>query len=198
MTKYALVGDIHSAEEELTDVLQHIKEKAPNAQIVGTGDIFECTISKKKLPLKKLKRFEDVFLTSSSFEQMIDFPTVYGNQEERILLTSTGGGELRQWMEELPETIELNKEAGIIHSHQWTWGGTPWGLQKASPVARLTFFGHSHTSQAFLDGSLQEIIFERTMSVEEGEWLINVGSVVDHREWVLYDEAEQTITFMKA
>lgn len=196
--KYALIGDIHSAEEQLRDVLAHIREEVPEAAIVGTGDIFECTISKKKLPLKKLKRLEDVMLTSSSFEQLLTFPSVYGNQEERILQTSKDGGDMRQSLEALPETIQLTKDAAVIHSHQWTWGGEPWGLQKASPLARLTFFGHSHTSQAFRDGGPIKIIFERPLDVSEGEWLINVGSVVDGREWVLYDEQAQEVIFYKA
>ena len=47
--QYALLGDIHSSKDDLEKVLAHISEKAPNAKLIGTGDLYECTVSKKDI-----------------------------------------------------------------------------------------------------------------------------------------------------
>lgn len=46
--RYALLGDLHSSIEDTKAVLQHIQEIAPDSKIIGLGDLFECTIGKKK------------------------------------------------------------------------------------------------------------------------------------------------------
>ena len=52
--QYALLGDIHSSKVDLEHVLADIMEKAPVAIKKGTGDLFECTISKKNSTEKKV------------------------------------------------------------------------------------------------------------------------------------------------
>ena len=60
--QYALLGDIHSSKEDLEKVLAHISDKAPKAILLGTGDLFECTISKKDITDQKFSRLEDVMI----------------------------------------------------------------------------------------------------------------------------------------
>ena len=64
---YALLGDIHSSKEDLEKVLADISEKAPEAVRVGTGDLFECTISKKNITDKKFTKLEDVMIIPEGF-----------------------------------------------------------------------------------------------------------------------------------
>lgn len=45
---YALLGDLHSNIEDTKAVLTHIQQTAKEAKIIGLGDLYECTISKKK------------------------------------------------------------------------------------------------------------------------------------------------------
>lgn len=194
--RYVLLGDIHSSEHDLRAVLRHAEEVAPDATYVGTGDLYECTVSKKQLPLAEPLPFHDVLLWTESFESLVTFPSVYGNQEERILLVSAGGGAVRERIEQLPEVIALNEEASVIHGHQWEWGGSPWSLQRADAPASVTFYGHSHTSMLIVDGVRKPVVFGKAYEIVP-DLLVNVGSVVANREWVLYDAAKRTVTFQK-
>lgn len=195
--EYALIGDIHSSKEDLEKVYRQFREVAPSAEIIGTGDVFECIISKKDMTEKKFTSLGEVLLNPDGFEAMLTFLTVRGNQEERIIQITATDEELREKIAVLPETLSI-EGAEVIHGHQWIWGGKPWSLQKAEPQHRLVFFGHSHTSQLSIDGEWQEIYWEVPQDVSNGEVLVNVGSVIDNREWVLYDAQKETITFMKA
>lgn len=195
--EYALIGDIHSSKEDLEKVYRQIREVAPSAEIIGTGDVFECIISKKDITEKKFTSLEEVLLNPDGFEELLTFSTIRGNQEERIIQITATDEELREKIAVLPETLSI-EGAEVIHGHQWIWGGKPWSLQKAEPQHRLVFFGHSHTSQLSIDGEWQEIYWEVPQDVSSGEVLVNVGSVIDNREWVLYDAQKETITFMKA
>lgn len=195
--EYALIGDIHSSKEDLQKVYKQIKEVAPHAEIIGTGDIFECIISKKDITEKKFSSLEEVLLNPDGFEALLTFSTVSGNQEERIIQITATDEPLRRKIAVFPETLSI-EGAQVIHGHQWQWGGEPWSLQKAEPQHRLVFFGHSHTSQLSIDGAWQEVHWHKPQEISSGEILVNVGSVIDNREWVLYDAKKETITFMKA
>mgnify|MGYP004574463109 FL=1 len=46
--KYAILSDLHSHFKNTKKVLKHIQQVAPNAEIIGLGDLFECKIGKKK------------------------------------------------------------------------------------------------------------------------------------------------------
>lgn len=195
--KYAFIGDIHSSKEDLEKVFGQIKEKAPEAKMIGTGDLFECTVSKKDITDQKFESLSEVMLNPEGFVELLTFPTVFGNQEERILLITESEDPIRAWIENLPETI-LVEGAEVIHGHQWKWGGEPWSLLEVNPNERVTFFGHSHTSALSIDGKWQEIDFNTPYDISDKEVLVNVGAVVGACEWVLYDAAEQVIHFMKA
>lgn len=194
---YALIGDIHSSKEDLEKVYAQIKEVAPTAEVIGTGDLFECIISKKDITDQKFTALEEVMLNPDGFEALLTFPTVSGNQEERIIQITATDEALREKIVALPETLSI-EGAQVIHGHQWKWGGEPWSLQKAETQHRLVFFGHSHTSQLLINQQLQEINWGVSQDVSQGDILVNVGSVVENREWILYNAKQQTVTFMKA
>ncbi|QUW22152.1 metallophosphoesterase family protein [Sporosarcina sp. Marseille-Q4063] len=195
--RYALLGDIHSSKEDLEIVLDHIEEMVPEATVFGTGDLYECTISKKDITDDKFTKLEQVMLNPKGFTELLDFPSVRGNQEERITYLTETEESLRKLLDSMPEVIEL--ESGqIIHGHQWKWGGKPWSLLQANVENSLVFYGHSHRSALTLDGVNQKMNFGIPFELTGQNVLVNVGSVVDNREWVIYDSVKNTVTFMKA
>jgi len=193
---YALLGDIHSSKEDLEKVLNHIQEVEPEAKIIGTGDLFECTISKKDITTDKFTRFEQVMLNPKGFTELLNFPSVIGNQEERILFITETDNQIRRKIEALPEVINLEK-GQILHGHQWTWGGEPWSLLQANIQTSPIFYGHSHISALTIDGVSEKINFGLPYTLIGENILINVGSVVLNREWLIYNSDENTVTFMK-
>lgn len=195
--KYAILGDIHSAKADLEKVLADIIEKSPEAIRIGTGDLFECIISKKDITDEKFKSLEEVMLIPEGFPELLTFPSVRGNQEERILKITETADPLREKIERIPETIEVGN-AEIIHGHQWKWGGEPWSLIHAEVSQSPVFYGHSHTSAMSRGGIQQVIEFGVPYSVDGENILVNVGAVVVDCEWVLYDSTENTVVFMKA
>ncbi len=194
---YALLGDIHSSKNDLEQVLADILNKAPEAELVGTGDLFECVISKKNMTDKKFSKLEEVMLIPEGFPELLTFPSVSGNQEDRILWITATADPLRSKIAALPETINLGR-AQVIHGHQWRWGGEPWALVHESVEQSFVFYGHSHQSILSCNGVRQEIEYGIPYSVYGEKVLVNVGAVVGDCEWVLYDSVEQTVTFMKA
>ncbi|MBD7986075.1 metallophosphoesterase family protein [Sporosarcina sp. Sa2YVA2] len=196
--KYALIGDVHSSKEDLKAVLLHVTEQAPDATLVGTGDLFECTISKRLITNKKFDNLSDVMLLPEGFVEMLTFPSVIGNQEERILFITETEDPLLGLLSAMPERMELGA-AEVIHGHQFEWGGDPWSLQKAEVTTALTFYGHSHRSGLLRDGFAEEkVVFGKPYTIGDEQTLVNVGAVIFDREWVLYDSIDNTITFMKA
>jgi predicted phosphodiesterase len=194
---YALLGDIHSSKEDLEKVLADILEKSPEAIRVGTGDLFECTISKKNITDKKFVNLEDVMIIPEGFTELLTFLSVSGNQEDRILMITETEDPLREKLATMPETFEI-AQAKIIHGHQWEWGGKPWSLIHAEVSETPVFYGHSHTSAWSINGVNQQLEFGIPYDVNGENVLVNVGAVIDDREWVLYDQANNTVTFMKA
>lgn len=195
--QYALLGDIHSAKEDLENVLAHISEKAPNAILVGTGDLYECTISKKDITEQKFIELNKIMLNPSGFTDLLTFTSVQGNQEERILQLSETNDPLREKIAAMPEVIEVG-EGQIIHGHQWKWGGEPWSLIHADVNKSPVFFGHSHQAMLSINGEEMDIIIDKPYILEGPEILVNVGAVVGNKEWALYDSIENTVTFLKA
>ncbi|MFJ7952054.1 metallophosphoesterase family protein [Lysinibacillus sp. NPDC096418] len=190
---YALLGDLHSSIEDTKTVLAQIQQTASDAEIIGLGDLYECTVSKKKaknitnLPLQKAAIVED------EFEELLTFPSVRGNQEERIM-NVTGIDRFTT----LPELIEIDG-ATIMHGHQFQWN-IKWQPTFPTFKQQILFFGHSHESGLYHKNKKIpiNITFGKPISLQEKQYGVNVGSVVDHREWCLYDSNSQTITFMRA
>lgn len=194
---YAILGDIHSSKDDLEKVLDHILAIAPEAIRVGTGDLFECTISKRDITDKKFSSLEEVMLLPEGFPELLTFLSVRGNQEERILMITETDDALRGKLSTMPETFEVG-HAEIIHGHQWVWGGEPWALIQAEARRSLVFYGHSHKSEISRNNIKVPIDFGKAYNVEGENVLVNVGAVVEDREWVLYDSSAKTVTFMKA
>ena len=190
---YALLGDLHSSIDDTKAVLAHIQQTASDAKIIGLGDLYECTVSKKKainisnLPLQKAAIVED------GFEELLTFPSIRGNQEERI--TSVTGIDR---FTILPETIEIDG-ATLMHGHQFQWN-INWRPTFPTFKKQILFFGHSHESGLYHNNKKIpiRITFGKPIALQEKQYGVNVGSVVDHREWCLYDSNNQTITFMQA
>jgi predicted phosphodiesterase len=194
---FALLGDIHSSKNDLEKVLRDISSKSPDAFLVGTGDLFECTISKKNISEQKYKRLEDIMNNPEGFTDLLTFPSVKGNQEERILLITETDDPLREKLASLPETLTI-ENAEVIHGHQWKWGGNPWALLHANAKTSPTFYGHSHFSALSINGIDRPIEFGVPYAIDGEGVLVNVGSVIGHKEWVLFDTKNNTVTFMKA
>lgn len=196
--QYAMVGDIHSSKEDLEKVLAHIKDEAPDAVLIGTGDLFECTISKRYVNEHRYNRLSEVMLLPEGFVELLTFPSVRGNQEERILLITDTDDPLMGILSAMPERIELGM-AEVIHGHQWKWGGDPWMLLEAQVSQPLTFYGHSHKSGLLRHGLEEEtVLFNHPYEIGDEQALVNVGAVIEDQEWVLYDSIQNTVTFMKA
>lgn len=193
--RYAIVGDIHSSTKDLEAVLKQVAEIAPDAKLVGTGDLFECTISKRNITDFKYEKMEDVMQLPEGFRDLLTFPSIRGNQEERIVFITKTDDPLRAELEKLPETMQIG-EAFVIHGHQWHYGDNPW--QKLSPDWKLVFFGHTHRSEIFRNGQPECIRFGEEYEIGRERTIVNVGSVIENREWVLYDEDNAVIRFMKA
>ena len=107
--KYALLGDIHSSKEDLEKVLGHIEEVAPDAMVIGTGDLYECTISKKDITDVKFTKLDQVMLNPKGFTELLNFPSVRGNQEERIIYITETDEPLRKSLDSMPKLLNLRK-----------------------------------------------------------------------------------------
>ncbi|WP_286924789.1 MULTISPECIES: metallophosphoesterase family protein [Lysinibacillus] len=191
--QYALLGDLHSNIEDTKAVLAHIQETAKDARIIGLGDLYECTVSKKKAQIVSGLSLQKAAIVNNDFENLLTFPSIRGNQEERI--THVTGIER---FTKLPETMEI-EGAVLMHGHQFKWS-VSWQPTFPSFKKSLLFFGHSHESGLYHGNKKLSIRirFGQPIVLQDKQYGINVGSVVDHREWCLYDSEKRTVTFMCA
>lgn len=195
--RYALLGDIHSSKEDLQAVLAQIASCADDAVLIGTGDLYECTVSKKDLHGQTYPAVEDVIKHPEGFDELLSFPSIYGNQEERIVLLTRPGENARDFLASLPEVLKA-ADATVIHGHQWPHGeGESW-LCEHMPEANIVFHGHTHRSGLTVNGEAVRIDWNKVLPMEGDRNVVNVGAVVASREWVLFDAAKRTVMFMKA
>ena len=189
--QYAILGDLHSSVDDTKAVLRNIHENAENATILGLGDLYECKIGKKKAKDVSGIPLDEAAVYSNEFKQLLQFPSVRGNQEERIMKV-TG---LDMFLT-LPEFIEI-EVAELIHGHQIKWSSDwkPFLEQIETPIV---FFGHSHSAAFYRKGNKKDFQYGQPIQLKKKKYGVNVGSVIENREWCLYDSNEQTITFMKA
>lgn len=190
--KYALLGDLHGHYQNTKKVLSHIKSIAPNAQIIGLGDLYECKIGKKKAAkLENLVGIEQAVTIEEKFEQLLTFPSIIGNQEERICRV-TGEKRFLQYEKEI--RIPL---ATLIHGHQFEWDEC---FQPTFPhfETPLVFFGHSHRAAIYIDYVRTPIEYGVLYDVSKGDYIINVGAVCETCDWCLYDSEQLTVTFYQA
>lgn len=191
--KYALIGDIHSSIDDLQAVFHQIQTITDTPTIIGMGDLYECKIGKKKVAkLTALLPLPDAQKNSAHFESLLTFPSIRGNQEERIM-RATG----LSLYHHLPLVMTI-EGARLIHGHQFEWSADWQPLTTHLPDDTLVFFGHSHDSVLYRKKKPRPFTFGEPIPLENKKYGINVGSVVDNREWVLYDSSARTVTFMKA
>lgn len=191
--KYALIGDIHSSIDDLQAVLHQIEALPDTPTIIGMGDLYECKIGKKKAAkLTATLSLSDAQENSALFESLLTFPSIRGNQEERIM-RATGLSLYQQ----LPLVMTIDG-ARLIHGHQFEWTADWQPITTHLPDDTLVFFGHSHDSVLYRKKKPKPFTFGQSIPLKKKKYGINVGSVVDNREWVLYDSSARTITFMKA
>lgn len=193
--KYALLGDLHSSLSDTKDVLMHITKISPEAKLVGIGDIFECVIGKKRAITERFESLSKVMKSSKAFTSLLSFPSVRGNQEQRILDITIPNDKFYYVLKNLPETIDL-PNAIVIHGHQWKEKIL---IPKIfNTEDKILFYGHSHKSG--LMERYKQIPFSHNQEIKlkHFQYQVNVGSVVDNREWLLYDDEHMTISFMKA
>ncbi|MEK4427105.1 metallophosphoesterase family protein [Solibacillus sp. FSL K6-1523] len=189
--QYALLGDLHSNYKRTKSVLEHIKEVAPQAQIIGLGDLFECTIGKKKAQVIRNAQVKDAAIIEKRFVNLLTFPSIIGNQEERIALV-TGDERFLQY-----EEVYKIEHATLMHGHQFEWDED---FNPTFPAIQtpLLFFGHSHRSAIYINGERQTVPYHTPFALDEKCYQINVGAVVENKEWCLYDSEKMTVTFMQA
>lgn len=62
----------------------------------------------------------------------------------------------------------------------------------------LFFFGHSHESGLYHQQKKLpiRIRYGQPIALQDKQYGVNVGSVINHREWCLYDSQKRTVTFM--
>lgn len=187
------MGDLHSSIKDTKAVLKQVEAFNLQSNIIGIGDLYECIIGKKKLQtLTNKLPLKEAAIVNSKFENLLTFPSVIGNQEERIALVT---GETR--FLNFPEKIMI-EHATIMHGHQFDYTES-FELIPPSFDTPLLFFGHSHYSALYVDGVRQQIIMDVPYQLGDGkQYIINVGSVVGKREWCIYDSEQMTIAFKKA
>ncbi|WP_332646142.1 metallophosphoesterase family protein [Lysinibacillus sp. 54212] len=189
--QYALLGDLHSHYKNTKAVLQHIKEIHPNAEIIGLGDLFECIIGKRKAESIRGAKLHEAAKLSDKFLQLLTFSSVIGNQEERIAMV-TG---LQQFLNYEGQIVIDG--ATIMHGHQFLWDEhfEPTFPEVHTP---LLFFGHSHRAAIYIDGVRTAIRYNEEIYVGDRSYAINVGAVVESRDWCLYDSEKMSVTFYQA
>ncbi|MFJ8261348.1 metallophosphoesterase family protein [Rummeliibacillus sp. NPDC094406] len=188
--QYALLGDLHSSVSDTKAVLADINANAENAAIIGLGDLYECKIGKKRAKEIVGITLDEAAELSDEFTRLLQFPSVRGNQEERIM-NVTG---LDTFLT-LPESLEI-EGAEIIHGHQFKWS-SDWKPFLEQIEAPIVFFGHSHDAALYRKGHKKEFQYGQPIHLKKKKYGVNVGSVIENREWCLYDSDERTVTFMK-
>ncbi|MFF5996733.1 metallophosphoesterase family protein [Lysinibacillus sp. KU-BSD001] len=190
--QYALLGDLHSNYKNTKAVLKHIEEIVPTAQMIGLGDLYECLIGKRKAAaLTEHVPLEQATIIKKKFTELLTFPSIIGNQEERIAFV-TGIQQFLNYEEKI-----VIKNATLMHGHQFDWNEhfEPTFPSYETP---LLFFGHSHRAAIYINGVRTKIEYNQPIYVGDRTYEINVGAVVESRDWCLYDSEQMTVTFLQA
>lgn len=190
--QYALLGDLHSDVKNTKAVLRHIEEIAPHAKIIGLGDLYECIIGKRKAAaLTKHVPLEEAVVMKKKFTKLLTFPSIIGNQEERIAMV-TGRKEFLHYEEKM-----IIENATLMHGHQFEID-EHFHVTFPPYDTPLLFFGHSHRAAIYINGVRTKITYNQPIYVGDQKYEINVGAVVESRDWCLYDSEQMTVTFLQA
>ena len=86
--------------------------------------------------------------------------------------------------------------ATLMHGHQFKWN-VSW--QPTFPPFQNHYFSSGIvTNQAFIISKKLpiRIRYGQPIALQDKQYGVNVGSVINHREWCLYDSKHRTVTFM--
>lgn len=191
--KLAIISDPHSSYDDLKTVLMDVKEETNH--IICLGDLYECHIGKKRRH-ERFTTVESVLTYDVRYENLLTFPSVYGNQEERIDEVLTVPHPVKARISSLPEQITVG-EALFTHGHQLKWNKN-WEPVVEKGDYPLLFIGHSHTSAIYRKGRALPWNIGTPFHLDKKRYTINVGAIYFHREWCLYDTETRTVTRMKA
>jgi len=186
--RYALFADLHSSVADTA---------APDAHLFCLGDVHECHVGKKRAKRYSFESLSLVVTLDDDFLNLIDFKTLLGNQEERILsLVPPQLSPVIDALRDCPRKQHI-EGALLIHGDQLNWSRDflPDLSQQREPVL---FFGHSHIRGLFRNGIALSSPLYQSLSINGGRYAINLGPVVFEREWCLYDSVQQSIVFYQA
>lgn len=189
---YALISDLHSDYKNTKKVLKHIKSEAPQAEILCLGDLYECVIGKRKAQKIRNAPLKEAAIITDEFEKLLTFPSIIGNQEERIALV-TGEKRFLQY----PEKMKIDG-ATLLHGHQFEWDEDFNPTFPKTLQTDLLFFGHSHAAAIYINENRLPVPYNEPIPLGNQPLQINVGPVVHNKEWCLYDSAKKTVQFMRA
>lgn len=195
--RYALFADLHSSVTDTAAILADIRRLAPDARLFCLGDIHECHVGKKRAKRYSFESLSLVVTLDDDFLKLIDFKTLLGNQEERILsLVPPHLSPIIDALRDCPRKQRI-EGALLIHGDQLSWSRdfSPDLSQQHEP---LLFFGHSHIRGLFQNGNALPSPLHKPLSVAGEHYAVNLGPVVFEREWCLYDTEQQSIVFHQA
>ncbi|MFJ9772636.1 hypothetical protein ACIRVF_15555 [Kitasatospora sp. NPDC101157] len=215
MTRTALVADLHGRYQNLRRIID-AAAAARADRIVVVGDYLEAKVSKKLAAAGGHWSLEEVVDPDPPLWESLlsDCVLVRGNQEERIAHLLAG--------QPLPPALAgilaappeyRDKDAVYVHGHGFDWYRTeqgPWCpvlREPGAPHSRY-FFGHSHRRILVETGGTDGSTFRRLTEPatgsphvlgQGGPWLVNCGAAFqDAAHWTLYDDDDETVTFMTA
>ncbi|WP_214700967.1 MULTISPECIES: metallophosphoesterase family protein [unclassified Exiguobacterium] len=190
--KLAIISDPHGSFDDLKAVLDDVHRETEH--ILCLGDLYECHIGKKRRH-ERFHHVEDVVTYDPNYEALLTFPSLGGNQEERIDEVLEIDHPIKTRISSLPEQMTFG-EACFLHGHQIKWREN-WEPLVEKGEYPLVFIGHSHISGIYRKGKSLPWDIETPFSLKKKRYVINVGAVIFDREWCLYDTEARTVTRMK-
>lgn len=191
--KLAIISDPHGSFDDLKAVLDDVRRETEH--ILCLGDLYECHIGKKRRH-ERFHHVEDVVTYNSHDEALLTFPSVRGNQEERIDEVLVIDHPVKTRISLLPEQTTL-EEARFLHGHQVKWN-KDWEPMVEKGKYPLVFIGHSHIPGIYRKGTSLPWEIGIPFHLKKKRYVVNVGAVIFDWEWCLYDTEARTVTRMKA
>ncbi|WP_214817885.1 metallophosphoesterase [Exiguobacterium sp. s59] len=190
--KLAIISDPHGSFDDLKAILDDVRRETEH--ILCLGDLYECHIGKKRRH-ERFHHVEEVVTYDPNYEALLTFPSLRGNQEERIDEVLVIDHPVKTRISLLPEQTTLG-EARFLHGHQVKWN-EDWEPIVEKGKYPLVFIGHSHIPGIYRKGRSLPWEIGIPFHLKKKRYVINVGAVIFDREWCLYDTEARTVTRMK-
>jgi predicted phosphodiesterase len=204
--RFTVVTDVHSETEHLRRVLVQATDP-----VVCLGDVFECQVSRSRLPNYQFASISDVFDQDEELAQLVDGAVlIRGNQEERICAV-------------IPERLIPSWSKRILHADACYRTSTMtfthghllpmqeveprrWCAVTAEFHGNLLVHGHHHRSAVYelpkSGRNWSDIVaidpaWDKPIPLDpDRKYLINVGPVrAEPPQWAVVDEDAHTITY---